>query len=122
MESQLNPQKTGDYRCETIIAGCYLVAVHRRLRFGEERRAVAARAGVARPALHLASLKSQRHRPYFIQTSILWMNIDNRYNLSALNHPTKRSDKAFPSEAAWRCFEDGLVEPSSAASFPLTEL
>src|SRR5262249_51061571 len=66
-------------------------AVHRRLRFGEERRAVAARAGVARPARHLASLKSQRHRPYFIQTSILWMNMDNRYNLSALNHPTKRN-------------------------------
>jgi hypothetical protein len=59
---------------------------------------------------------------YFIQTFILWMNMDNWYNLSALNHPTKRSDKALPSEAAWRCFEDGLVEPCSAASFPLTEL
>jgi hypothetical protein len=39
---------------------------------------------------------------YFIQTFILWMNMGNWYNLSALNHPTKRSDKAFPSEAAWR--------------------
>ena len=38
---------------------------------------------------------------YFIQTLILWMNMDNWYTLSALNHPTKRSDKAFPSEAAW---------------------
>ena len=38
---------------------------------------------------------------YFIQTLILWMNMDNWYNLSDLNHPTKRSDKAFPSEAAW---------------------
>jgi len=39
---------------------------------------------------------------YFIQTFILWMNMDNWYNLPALNHPTKRSDKAFPSEAACR--------------------
>jgi len=39
---------------------------------------------------------------YFIQTFILRMNMDNWYNLPALNHPTKRSDKAFPSEAAWR--------------------
>ena len=43
-----------------------------------------------------------RSKEYFIQTFILWIDMDNWYNLSALNHPTKRSDKAFPSEAAWR--------------------
>ena len=39
---------------------------------------------------------------YFIQTFILRLNMDNWYNLSTLNHPTKRSDEALPSEAAWR--------------------
>ncbi len=42
------------------------------------------------------SSDTKNARWYFIQTFILWIDMDNWYNLSALNHPTMRSDKAFP--------------------------
>jgi DNA/RNA endonuclease G (NUC1) len=65
---------------------------------------------------------------YFIQTFILWVDTDNWYNLSVLNHPTMRSDKAFPSQRRgdeWKvivALQPGKTYPAVAGSTTIAVL